>query len=346
MERDADLTRQVADIALLESKRDDAQNETEEAVLRYATQQCLPIMNALATKLPRELRDMVYSHLLPAGDVYVYPVGDRGVYFVHDEPKKSNARRLRRAISQSGISRSATARSAPAIFGKVPKQADDTCHWPLFYIGRHALLELMECWYGAKTFYLGEPEFRGQRNMLVELGRFLDADPWHLGVTATELVKDVCINIGHHYIYVDECHPLKSRLASDQRRVELISDMTRLADTNRLSPRISVQLYTEDLIKTRIEMSNQPIMHAGLEAFLPTLAFLRTRGWDVMLASSGLPDVDLLALHVVWCKLKEDATVDGLITALKYFLAVSSRVDNVSCNDADYKVKDGRTRCQ
>ena len=160
--RKARLAALQRELALLEKDLASTTPMTQDAVEELAKTECQQLANAILTKLPREIRDMVYFHL-----------STRGRELIEREHFRTTLDPLTRLYSYD--------------FERWKAQHFPAHYWNPEYVSQRFYCELLENYYRTSTFLFGDDPG--------VMKRFLNTDEMKLGVPPKSLVSSVEIGL-------------------------------------------------------------------------------------------------------------------------------------------------------
>jgi hypothetical protein len=258
-----------------------------------------PYTTRLFRRLPRELRDIIYSYMgiqSPPTDVYLCSSDPRKIYFTHEER-----------------------------FAGCWHEYE----WEIGYLGNEVIADLAVPWYCTYKFILGKERY-GSNNGC-PLNQFLAEDFWRVGLRPSELVQNLDIHIDDYYF--DDIMTLRvprppgSPLAHELRQ-DFSMGLRHLTTARPINGHISLTLYTEDLGVASEEGNYRPILETGLTMLLPTLGELQKNGWKIRLDLTGALNRTSGRLYS-WLNSIDDAgecTVHRWLAIIKSLVQVGSNI--------------------
>ena len=160
--RKARLAALQRELALLEKDLASTTPMTQDAVEKLAKTECQQLANAVLTKLPREIRDMIYFHL-----------STRDRELIEREHFRTTLDPLTRLYSYD--------------FERWKAQHFPAHYWNPEYVSQRFYCELLENYYRTSTFLFGDDPG--------VMKRFLNTDEMKLGVAPKALVSSVEIGL-------------------------------------------------------------------------------------------------------------------------------------------------------
>ncbi|KAI4620390.1 hypothetical protein J4E80_004916 [Alternaria sp. BMP 0032] len=235
----------------------------------YAKAECMPLSKMVQSKLPRELRDMVYAHLLPRETYIVW-------YPAH---KREWIRFLRKS-------------SCDHLFMEG-------------YLSFDIMKEIVELWYERSTFVVlgysygsGSDPKRASRAL-----DFLDDDSWSLDIDVRQHIRHIYIRLE----YTGDVHVNVIQLAADLRRLTSLGASARVILQLRcmdfpyatLAGQQLIKLVTElqvvfPVLEELVKRGKKVIVNVkGHDVFEVKLEKLNAQSWvsqlSKVLSDKGLP---------------------------------------------------------
>jgi hypothetical protein len=155
---------------------------------------CPLVCEAVLTKLPRELRDMVYEELVGGTAVYRpnYQWDDQGeCTFWPDSMERSMKNRDKVFECERAVYKRSLGKRVPKVEAAVEqaRRADTSRHiWDPSIVPRSFVVELTETWYRTSLFSENHPHG-------MNLGPFLKADPWGLNISPSRLINNLHLEV-------------------------------------------------------------------------------------------------------------------------------------------------------
>jgi hypothetical protein len=244
-----------SDLSALEQHLTKSNAEEREAVERLAKSECNQFCNRVMTRLPREIRDMVYFHL-------------------HTRPKE----RIDRAYFRSTMDPKTRLYTHELARWKTAHYPDH--FWDMAYVGSNFFHELAQSYYRTSTFAFGD------ESDLIE--RFLDADQMGMGYAPRELVSRIEIQLSAMTFDRSTCIGYMFGCAAKPERLQAA-----LKGVEKLRAGASICVHFSTQAKDEEQKEEQ--IKTACTALTPRLRELRSAGYGARLVMNEKVDVGLCA---------------------------------------------------